>query len=108
MDEKTHMVWSNCVIEALKRKFRNWDSVVLMPIFRLPWHFHMMWFDKEHKEIKHFTHKNTEGFCTDLFFKGQVETIRLKHFKDWCITVGKPHSKLIEKVEKLGGTEHED
>ena len=97
------ILWSNCVIEAFKRKFRNWNNIVLMPVFRLPWHFHLMWFDKDKKEVRHFTHRSMEGWHSDVFFKGQVETIKLKHFRDWCITVGKPNSKLIEKTERFGG-----
>lgn len=96
--------WSNCVIEALKRKFRNWNDIVLIPLFRFPWHFHMMWFDKKSNQVKHFTHKYLPGRASDMFFKGQVECMSIDRLNDWLISVGK--EKLIGK--KLGEIENED
>lgn len=94
--DKNGIFWSNCVIESLKRKFRNWGSVVLIPLLRFPFHFHMMWFDKNSKQVKHFTYKNVPGNHSDLFFKGRVESMSMVEFKNWLITVGKEN--IIESI----------
>lgn len=95
-NSENEIFWSNCVIEALKRKFRNWDSIVLIPLLRFPFHFHMLWVDRFENRVFHFTHRSMEGWHSDMFFKGQVESMCMDEFKNWLITVGKENT--IESI----------
>ena len=75
--------WSNCVIEALKEKFKDLSGVKLLPIWH-GFHFHMMWFDKRKNTFRHFTHYKLNGWFTTLWFKGTVEEVKRKHLEKWC------------------------
>ena len=79
--------WSNCLIEAIKAKFKDWHVVKLIPIWRGIFHFHMMWMDVKSGKIFHFTHKSLPGWHCDLFFKGRIEEVNpkgLKRLENWC------------------------
>ena len=77
------MTISNCVIEALKRKFSNWDEIKLIPIWHNIWHFHVMWLDRRNGMVYHFTHKSIPGWHCDLLFKGRVEEVNPDNLKKW-------------------------
>ena len=85
--------WSNCIIEGFKAKVRNWNNVELKPFFyhATPWRFHLMWFDKQEKCVKHFTHKMFEGGHSDFFFKGAIEVLTIARFNSLCEKKNKPH-----------------
>ena len=78
---------SNCVIVALREKFRDWNNIVLVPIYH-GFHFHMMWYDKRKSTFRHFTHSRLDGWFTTLWFKGTVENVKQHHLKRWCESVG--------------------
>ena len=75
--------WSNCLIEAIKVKFKDWSGVKLIPIWHGLVHFHMMWLDKRISKIFHFTHKSLPGWHCDLFFKGRIEEVDQDGLKKW-------------------------
>ncbi len=75
--------WSNCLIEAIKVKFKDWHAVKLIPIWHGLVHFHMMWLDKRTSKIFHFTHKSLPGWHCDLFFKGRIEEVDPNGLKKW-------------------------
>lgn len=79
--------WSNCLIEALKRKVKDWNKIVLIPIIH-GFHFHMMWYEIDTKTIKHFTHSRLDGWFTTLWFRGTVENVKREHLEKWCKSVG--------------------
>lgn len=63
--------WSNCAIQALKHKLKDWKHTKLIVIW-YGYHFHMLWKNLKDNEIFHFTHRGIDGYCSDLFFKGHV------------------------------------
>ena len=75
--------WSNCLIEAIKVKSRDWHAVKLIPIWHGLVHFHMMWLDKRTSKIFHFTHKSIPGWHCDLFFKGRIEEVNPNNLRKW-------------------------
>lgn len=75
--------WSNCVIVALKEKFKDWSGVKLVPIWHGLVHFHMMWYDKRKNAFRHFTHWKLDGWFTTLWFKGTVEEVKREHLEKW-------------------------
>lgn len=80
---------SNCMIEALKRKFRNWRDITLIPIWHGIFHFHMMWHDKRDGRIRHFTHRNLDPeFFTNLLFKGQILNVDRDALTRWAESKG--------------------
>ena len=81
------MTISNCVIEALKRKFKDWTNIRLVPLWK-GWHFHMMWYDRKRGKFRHFTHRRLDGWFTTILFKGTVENVKRKHLEKWCRSVG--------------------
>ena len=83
MKNQLNIFWSNCLIEALRRKVKDWDNIVLIPLFH-GFHFHMMWYDKKTKKISHFTHRRLQGWFCTLFFKGTVDNVEYDSFKHYC------------------------
>ena len=75
--------WSNCLIEAIKAKFKDGHAVKLIPIWHGLVHFHVMWLDKRTSKIFHFTHKSIPGCHCDLFFKGRIEEVEPNGLKKW-------------------------
>lgn len=79
--------WSNCLIEAVKRKLCDWKNIRLIPIIH-GFHFHMMWYDVRKKTFRHFTHSRLDGWFTTLWFRGTVENVKREHLEKWCKSVG--------------------
>lgn len=75
--------YSNCLIEALKRKFADWRNIQLIPLWT-GFHFHMMWYDIKTRRIRHFTHRRLAGNFTTLFFKGTIDNVEIDALKEWC------------------------
>ena len=49
---------SNCLIEGVKQKLKDWGNIQLKPFFCIdgkPWRFHLMWLDRRARCVKHFT-----------------------------------------------------
>ena len=75
--------WSNCLIEAMKRCWKdpeNNDYIVIHG----PMRFHVMWLDKKERRIKHFTHRRLTGRFSSLWFKGTIEYVDYDALKEWC------------------------
>lgn len=75
--------WSNCLIEAMKRCWKdpeNNDYIVING----PMRFHVMWLDKKERKIKHFTHRRLTGRFSSLWFKGTIEYVDYDALKEWC------------------------
>lgn len=84
--------WSNCLIEGIKQKLKDWGNIQLKPFFCIdgkPWRFHLMWLDKRAHCVKHFTHKGIDGRHSDLFFRGRYMTMTIEQFNSWCQKKGK-------------------
>ena len=80
--------WSNCVIEALKRKFKDWDNIRLVPLWK-GWHFHMLWYDKADGRIWHFTDRELgEGKSSPFLFKGHVLNVDKGALIRWAKSQG--------------------
>ena len=75
---------SNCILEAIKAKLRNWNGTGLVAILN-GWHFHMMWFDRRTGEIRHFTNRNTNpNLSTTILFRGTVERVERDALEEFC------------------------
>ena len=77
--------WSNCVIEAVKRKLGDWKNIRFIPIIH-GLHFHMLWYEIDTKTIKHFTYIDRKPFTT-IWFRGIIEVVNphgLKLVKEYC------------------------
>ena len=80
--------WSNCVIEALRAKFKDWDSIRLIPLWQ-GWHFHMLWYDKANDRIWHFTDRELgEGKSSALLYSGQVLHVEKDALMRWAKSQG--------------------
>lgn len=75
--------WSNCLIEAVKQKFKLGQKIKLIPIWHGIVHFHVMWLDKRNGMVYHFTHKSIPGWHCDLFFKGRIEEVNPNNLRKW-------------------------
>lgn len=73
---------SNCLVEALKQKFRHWNNIKLLPI-RMGWHFHVMWYDKRRGIYRHFTHKGLNDEFTTFWFRGWIKSVKPEHLVKW-------------------------
>ena len=78
--------WSNCVIEAIKRKLGDWKNIRFIPIIH-GFHFHMLWYEIDTKTIKHFTYIDRKPFTT-IWFRGRIETVKREFLEKWCKSVG--------------------
>lgn len=86
---------SNCVIEALKRKFSRWSEIRLIPIWN-GWHFHMMWHDRADGRIWHFTDRELgEGKKSAILFKGRVLNVDKDALARWAESKGVKISECI-------------
>ena len=83
MKDQLDTFWSNCLIEALKRKLKDWNKIVLIPLFT-GFHFHIMWYDRKSKKISHFTHRRLSGWFCTLFFKGTIDNVEYDSLKQYC------------------------
>ena len=84
--------WSNCLIEGVKQKLKDWGNVQLKPFFCIdgkPWRFHLMWLDRRARCVKHFTRKGIDGRHSDLFFRGRCEAMTVEQFNAWCQKKGR-------------------
>ena len=85
---------SNCLVEALKQKFRHWNNIKLLPIW-MGWHFHVMWYDKQHNIYRHFTHKGLNDEFTTFWFRGWIKPVKPEHLVKWMSKHGIPKSKHL-------------
>ena len=85
---------SNCLVEALKQKFRHWNNIKLLPIW-MGWHFHVMWYDRRRKIYRHFTHKGLNDEFTTLWFRGWIKPVKPEHLVKWMSEHGMSESKSI-------------
>lgn len=80
--------YSNCLVEAIKAKFKSWSNTKIIPLYSIPstggWHLHVVWYDKRQGIYKHFTHKSLEGNFTSLLFRGMIETITQEKIERWA------------------------
>ena len=79
--------WSNCVIEAVKRKLCDWENIHLIPIIH-GFHFHMMWYEIDTRTIMHFTYLDNRKPFTTIWFRGRIETVKQEHLEKWCKSAG--------------------
>ena len=85
---------SNCLVEALKQKFRHWNNIKLLPIW-MGWHFHVMWYDRRRKIYRHFTHKGLNDEFTTFWFRGWIKPVKPEHLVKWMSKHGIPKSKHL-------------
>ena len=72
--------WSNCLIEGVKQKLKDWGNIQLKPFFCIdgkPWRFHLMWLDRRARCVKHFTRR------------GRCEAMTVEQFNAWCQKKGR-------------------
>ena len=84
--------WSNCLIEGVKQKLKDWGNVQLKPFFCIdgkPWRFHLMRLDRRARCVKHFTRRGIDGRRSGLFFRGRCEAMTVEQFNAWCQKKGR-------------------